>query len=186
MSIYNRGQHFFESINQTITENQNLIHEVIKKHYSHLKPWQTDELFADGILGLWAAVKQYKPGKQSFKSYAKIQIRLHIRRGLVDRQDPLVRHLEGEKYTIQQFVELGFDQGQPHEGFNHTETNDLVYLLINELTDHEKRIIHEHFWEDLSFSKVAKHYGTTKRHIQLLIESVIKKMRQHAERIDAL
>lgn len=186
MSIYNRGTHFFESIDQAINENQNLIHEVIKKHYSYLKPWQTDELFADGILGLWAAIRQYKPGKQSFKTYAKKQIHLHIRRGLVDRQDPLVRHLDGEKYTIQQFVELGFDQGQLHEGFDHMETNDLVHLLIDQLTDYEKEIVHKLFWEGLSLGKIAKHYGVTRRQIRHLAENVVKKMREHAERIVAL
>ncbi|HRS71444.1 MAG TPA: sigma-70 family RNA polymerase sigma factor [Anaerohalosphaeraceae bacterium] len=186
MSNYNRGQQFSGEINYAIHENLNLIHVVLKKHYSHLKPWQTDEAFVDGILGLWAALKQYESGKQSFKTYAKTQIRYHIQRGFMDRQDPLIRHLECEKYTIQQFIELGFDQGQSHKGFEDIETNDLINLLIGRLTEYEKEIVHKHFWDGWSFSEVARFYGTTKRQIQCLIETVLMKMKQHAERIDAV
>jgi RNA polymerase sigma factor (sigma-70 family) len=143
-------------------------------------------LFADGILGLWAAIKQYRPGKQSLKSYAKIQIRLHIQRGLVDRQDPLVRHLEGKRYTIQQFAELGFDWGQSHEGFDHAETNELIHLLIKELTDYEKDVLQKHFWEGWNLSKIARHYKVSRWQIQRLVLNILQKMRQHAERIDAL
>ena len=186
MSIYNRGQQFLGQINEAINENRNLVHAVLKKHYSHLKPWQTDEAFADGILGLWAAIKQYEPGKQSFKTYATTQIRHHIRRGIVGRQDPLVRHLECEKYTIQQFMELGLDQGRSHNEFDRTDTNELVNLLIDQLTEHEKEIVYNRFWKGWSIEKIAQHYDITFWQSHYLVANILTKLKQHSERIDAV
>ena len=114
-------------INRFVEQNKNLVHFVIRKWFKLRS--EDEDLFQEGLIGLWEAAKSYDKTKGQFSTYAVAIIRNKLYNVL--RKENCIKRREGNVL----FISLNDDNN-----------------IENEIADNEsieERICVREIWKDL-------------------------------------
>jgi RNA polymerase sigma-B factor len=140
-----------------------------------------DDLVQVGTIGLIKAVDRFDPARgEDLAPYAAAAIAGEIRHHLRDRCAPVrvPRRLQAEGLRVRP---VAFDETNEgaHDDAPPVEACDRVALklALHSLQPRERRIVHLHFFADLSQSQVAAAIGLSQVHVSRLLNGALAKLR---------
>lgn len=164
--------------NQIISENYGLVHLVLKKYKQYGSLYE--DLFQEGVLGLFRAVDKYDPSKGAkFSSYAVLWIKDFVSNHL-DRISFRSENtsIDDVGYTLQDERE----DNSPYEMAVKGEISEIVHGILDKVLDErESKIISHRFSLKGSTYKTLQEIAfdekLSKEAIRLIQKKAIKKMK---------
>lgn len=181
-----------------IVENQGLVGDVIKKHFKYNMPFDDDDLFGYGVLGLTKAAYNYDPNKENkFSTYAYKKIWGEIKLGIRDKsgligsreerskqssrppkpfsyyEDKVKKYRDslGDNNTIG-IDELSFDQNTlitESDSYDSILDREVIDKVLSFLTTRDRKIFNMYYLENLSQKEISKLIGLSQPHVSRVL-----------------
>ena len=150
-----------------------------------------EDLIQEGTIGLLEAVDRYIPGKDSnFTSYAKKYICGYIKNVTTKRlktnqlvscsmQDEFVGSTDSSTSgkTVGEIIADTYYTNDMHYIENRSDIEYFDSLVVTELTEKERNIIHDRFSENMTLEKIGEKYFYTAPAINIIIKNALNKIR---------
>ena len=163
---------------------ENYIH--FKRFQYYLPGASTDDLFQEARIGLWKAIKKFKPGYgYRFRPFAQLcilrNLKTAVRFSLLDKHSlvnkgiSLTRFVSEEKTLIEL---VSNEEPPPDESLVERDTLDEhMYVLKSMLTEKEYVILGLRL-QSFSYTEIAKELGITEKAVDNALFRVRKKVRR--------
>lgn len=154
----------------------------------------TDDLLQEAMIGLYKAIKEYKPDKDcSFKCYAITCIKRHIitviRRSARKKHSPLNNYISFDN-TISEDSEIYMPEKISNDILNNPEylivlkerENLVTYMLENNLSKFEKKVL-SCYLSGLSYSQSSAVLNTDCKAIDNALQRIKKKIKNELKSV---
>lgn len=163
-----------------------LIPKVIKRYY-RARPDLYDEYVSVGIVGLYHAIRSFRPERGSrFSTYATRCIyteigaygrdcRRHAPRAY-SLEAPLKTHFEGKPLRLMDI--LPADEGDPEQPV--CAADDLAELreAVARLRYRERRALEMYYWEGAGQKEIAAAFGCTKQYVSMILLGARRRLKK--------
>lgn len=141
------------------------------------KKWSysfTEEMLQWGYLGLVEAASRYNKEEGSFSTYACVKIRGKVLDSMRSYNKDLIRH-----------ASLSQNPGLSHRAESERRSKEIqegevlkmdLTLAMEVLSEEERELIRRHYFEDVTFCQMMTETGATKRQLQTIHKSALRKM----------
>ncbi|WP_368900738.1 sigma-70 family RNA polymerase sigma factor [Oceanobacillus oncorhynchi] len=194
------------TINQKIEKNQNLVHKMINQMLPSIDEnfgiLSYDDLFQEGMFGLWRAYERFDPSKNvKFSTFACVQIKYAIL-DCLNNQQFFVKYpyrfeidkkkeFEGSTLYLNQTVKGSSGEGTT-ELINALQTDTSLHTYNSEsdleecldvteslsaLNEKERYAIEQKYFADRTSADIAKDEGVSRQRIDQRLKSGYKKLK---------
>lgn len=195
------------TINQKIEKNQNLVHKMINQMLPSIDEnfgiLSYDDLFQEGMFGLWRAYERFDPSKNvKFSTFACFQIKYAIL-DCLNNQQFFVKYpsrfeidkkkeFEGSTLYLNQTVKGSSEEGSSRELINILETDSSFHTYnsksnleesldvmesLSALNEKERYAIEQKHFADRTSADIAKDEGVSRQSIDQRLKSGYKKLK---------
>ena len=159
--------------NKLIKDNIGLVHYIANRYRSAQR--HENDLIQEGMYGLCVAADKFDPNRNvKFSTYSTYWIRGCILRHIY--KDGLIRTPEHRKGKHEHVIEYIDDKA--FEKLSHNDNTNINIMETLNLSDIEKQLIYLRFELKLSYSKIAKKYGTSKYRVGKIYDRLLNKIRK--------
>ena len=157
--------------NKLIKDNIGLVHYIANRYRTAQR--HENDLIQEGMYGLCVAADKFDPDRNvKFSTYSTYWIRGCILRHIY--KDGLIRipeHRKGEHEHVIEYID-----DKAFETLSYNDNTNIMETVT--LSDIEKQLIYLRFELKLSYSKIAKKYGTSKYRVGKIYDRLLNKIRK--------
>ena len=185
---------------EQVENNLGLVHLLANRHATSRTPF--DDLFQEGIFGLWRAIEKFDPQRNiKFSSYAAPWIRTYMRRYVNRVIAPGVNEQPLQQWRREGGVDLHASQIEnwthKHSDITlidvvepdtataseHTELHAAVKQQFEQLSERHQQVLRDRFGLDghapVSLTTVGKHLGVSRERVRQIELQALEKLRSH-------
>ena len=144
--------------------------DVVKKMaHSYERLSDYDSAYADGLIGVWEALKSYQPGRAALRTW----VHTCVRRSCQD-------HVRVRRKHVPSFVALGgVDIAGPAAPTY--EDREEVRWLLKGLPREEKRLLKNCYWRDKTLREVGEELGVGESRVYQIRKQLLIRLKERIE-----
>lgn len=185
-----------------IEKYKGIIHGTIKKKNYFLQGGDYDDLFQEGLFGVYKAVKDFKPEAGEFETFLKICIdrqlisavktatrkkhrplneMIPLDRPLPENDNLSMMDILGARGEVQYTVD--FESQDPEEQIIFRERHEIEQKMLDDALSDKEKMIHDLYLQDKSYKEIMialQHLGVTN---PKMIDNAIQRVKRKIEKV---